>query len=184
MTTGYYTSDAGGTMNSIHETPGKTLGWSQMKAMKREFELTSEQRLFATLKWEKTMGSLAIASSTDGEWTFKRSGFLDPHVTVRVKGSESDIAVFRPGWTGAGNLELTTGSRFAFTNKGFFNEEWKFSDVKGDIAVFRMKRGFLKFSADVEILRDIRELAMLVALGMYLLVLLAEDRTRAAGAMI
>jgi len=99
-------------MQSIRKIAPGMLHWVQLHAIKHEFELRSGDELCGTLYWEKAFGSLASVTSEDGEWTFKRVGFLNPRVTVRQPGSDLDIAIFKPGWTGSGSLEFPSGRRF------------------------------------------------------------------------
>jgi len=51
--------------------------------------------LVATLRFQR--GSLADAEAEGHHWTFKRQGFWQPRVTVRLAGSDADVAVFRSG---------------------------------------------------------------------------------------
>ena len=99
-------------MQSIRKIAPGMLHWVQLHAIKHEFELRSGDELCGTLYWEKAFGSLASVTSEDGESTFKRVGFLNPRVTVRQPGSDLDIAIFKPGWTGSGSLEFPSGRRF------------------------------------------------------------------------
>ena len=83
-------------MEVLHVTAGNRLSWSQPKALQRIFELREGNRLFGTLSFVKSLGSLAEASMAAGDWTFKRVGFFRPHVTVRRRGQETDLAVYQP----------------------------------------------------------------------------------------
>lgn len=75
-------------MKSIREVADQPLQWTQPKTLKREYELRAGNDVVAFLRWEKASGSLAV--------------------TVRLAGSESEVAVFRPtGWGGQGVLECT-----------------------------------------------------------------------------
>ncbi len=44
------------------------------------------------LTWAPSRGSLAVATSVGGRWTFKRVGHLDPILTLRPEGAEGDAA--------------------------------------------------------------------------------------------
>src|SRR5262245_37270197 len=93
---------------------GGELFWRQPKAMQQEFELRAgpEEWVVATLRWQKVFGTLALAETPEGRWTFKRSGFWRPHITVRVADTDHDSAVFEPGWSGGGTLTVTGGPTF------------------------------------------------------------------------
>ena len=96
-------------MKPIRGVAGQPLRWTQPTLLKREYELHAGDEVVATLRWQKTFGSLALAEAADGTWTFKRSGFLRPKITVRVPGSETEVAVFKPAWGGEGTLRLSAG---------------------------------------------------------------------------
>ena len=91
-------------MRAIRDITEQGLHWTQPSTFNREYELRAGDEVVATLGWQKTGGSLALARSTEGNWTFKRSGFLSPRVTVRLAGSETEVAVFKPSWRGEGTL--------------------------------------------------------------------------------
>ena len=171
-------------MQSIRKLAPATLNWVQPKAMKREFELRSKDELFGALRWEKACGSLALAVSADGQWTLKRSGFLNPRVTARLAGSDQDIAVFRPSWTGSGVLELGNGRRFRWVDVNFWRTEWVFRSEAGeDLVRFKSKDGLLKLKMQVELApaaKGLPEVSLLAALGMYLLYLMREDAAAAS----
>ena len=94
-------------MKSIRSASGQALHWNQPKTLTRYWELMAGEETVASLKFEKMSGSLATAVSADGEWTFKRSGFLNVRVHLRRVGSEQDIAIFYPRWNGSGRSSFT-----------------------------------------------------------------------------
>ena len=173
-------------MRSIRELSGQPLRWAQPGAFTREYELRAGDEVLATLRWQKTFGSLALAAAADGTWTFKRSGFLSPQVTVRLPGSEADVAVLRPGWRGEGALELSAGRRYPWRNTSFWRSEWAFADVAGEPLVqFKPEFAFFKQAAEVTVdprAAPLPDLSLLTLLGWYLMVLMSEDA--AAGAAV
>ena len=100
-------------MRSIFTATGQELSWHQPKGLRRHFELRIGDEVLATLRWETNFGSLATAETAEGRWTFKRVGFWRPKVTVRAAGSDADLAVFEPRWTGSGTLTLASGHSYA-----------------------------------------------------------------------
>ena len=84
-------------MESLNVTFATRPSWSESNVMKRAFELREGNRLHGTLQFAKSWGSLATASLAGGEWTFKRTGYFRPRVTVRRQGQEADLAVYQPG---------------------------------------------------------------------------------------
>lgn len=173
-------------MKSIREVADQPLQWTQPKALKREYELRAGDDVVAFLRWEKAFGSLAAAESADGKWTFKRSGFLTPKVTVRIAGSESEVAVLRPTWRGEGTLECTNGYRYRWLNISFWRSEWAFINEAGQTLVrFKPQFAFFREGAEVKVepgAVSIPDLSLLTLLGWYLMVLMSEDTGGAAAA--
>lgn len=175
-------------MRPIGTVSTQILSWNQPKAMTRYWELLAGSETVATLKMEKTCGSLATASSADGQWTFKRSGFLHVRVHIRRAGSEQDVAIFYPRWTGSGILEETGKGRLPWFCKGFFDAQWGWlTDAGAEILTMNSASSFLKHMADVHIAPDsaIRpDLSLIILFGFYLTVLMTEDAAAAGTAVI
>jgi len=172
-------------MQSIRKIAPATLYWVQMRAIKHEFDLRSGDELCGTLRWEKAFGSLASSTSEDGQWTFKRVGFLNPRVTVRQPGSDMDIAIFKPGWTGSGVLELPSGHRFQWEHKDFWRLQWAFEEAGQELLRFKSRAGSLRMKVRVDLAPSVKNLAeasLLASLGMYLLVLMRDDSVAASAA--
>jgi hypothetical protein len=175
-------------MRTIRDVAGEALRWAQPSAFKREYELRAGDEALATLRWQKTFGSLAVAASADGAWTFKRSGFLSPKVTVRRPGAEAEVAVLKPGWRGEGTLELAAGRRYQWRNTSFWRSEWAFTDEAGEPLVqFTPEFAFFKQAAEVKVetrAGSIPDLSLLTLLGWYLMVLMSEDAGAAAAGAV
>jgi len=89
----------------ISETAGEELLWIQPAARRREHELRAGDDVVATLRFQQ--GSLADAEADGHHWTLKRQGFWQPRVTVRVPGSDADVAVeILPGSAGLPDAPL------------------------------------------------------------------------------
>ena len=65
--------------------------------------------------------------AADGHWTFKRTGFFNPRITVRLNGHDTDLALFKPQWTGGGVLEFYSGPRLLWGSSGFWRTHWSFT---------------------------------------------------------
>jgi hypothetical protein len=50
---------------------------------------------------------------------------------VRDGGSEVDIAVFTPTWTGPGTVVFASGARYQFRPSNFWRTEWQFETEDG-----------------------------------------------------
>jgi hypothetical protein len=147
------------------------------------YELLAGNELAATLRFRSSFGSLATGESPDGCWTFKRAGFFQTRVTIRVCGEEADIAVFRNNtWSGGGTLELPDGRELlATTNLWQTNLEFK-SEPEATLLRFKSS-GLIHLSATVEIQQQaiaLGELPWMVMLGWYLIVMMNQDAAAAA----
>jgi hypothetical protein len=170
-------------MKSVRKIAPATLQWIQLRVIKHEFDLRYEDELCGTLRWEKAFGSLASATSDDGQWTFKRVGFLNPRVTIRQPGSDMDIGAFKPGWTSSGVLEFPSGRKFQWEHKDFWRLEWTFQEGGQELLRFKSRAGSFKMKVRVDLapsVRNVSEASLLVLLGMYLLVLMRDDSAAAS----
>ena len=165
-------------MKRITELIGRELKWSQPSAFKMNYELLSGDEPSASLRFRSSFGSLATGESANGCWTFKRTGFFQTRVTIRVCGEETDIAVFRNNtWSGGGTLELSDRRKLlATTNLWQTNLEFK---TESGESLLRFKSGgMIHLSAIVEIQQQavgLLELPWLVMLGWYLIVMMNMD---------
>src|ERR1035441_5308392 len=85
---------------TVEQAVGHELEWRQPEGLSRFYQLTDNGREIATLRFESSCGSLATGECGQARWTFKRTGFLSPKISVREAGSETNIALFTPGWMG------------------------------------------------------------------------------------
>jgi hypothetical protein len=163
------------------------LKWSQPGAFKLYFELRAGDEIGATLRFRSLFGSLATGESADGCWTFKRAGFFQTRVTIRVCGEETDIAIFKNNtWSGGGALELPDGRKLLATTN-LWQSNLQFTTESGEV-LLRFKTGrLLHLSAMVEVQQSaigLPELPWLAMLGWYLIVMMNMDAaavTAAAG---
>lgn len=161
------------------------LVWAPSSTSSRRFELRSGDEVAATLTFDKAVGSLATGRAHAGAWTFKRAGFLHPCVTVRDLGSEYDLAVFRPTWTGSGDVEFGSGTLVHWRPFGFWNSEWGFVRRDARLLTFHWLPETAALDARVEFppaALEFRELPILLLLGWYLRVLAYQEA--AAGAPV
>jgi hypothetical protein len=170
-------------MKSLSELGVAELYWVQ-PTMKRSFELRARDDLFATLKFETTFGSLAMAKSGVGTWTFKRVGFFKPQVTARIQGAEDNLMVYRPGWGGAdGVLEFADGQTYVWKLANFWATQYQIVDAEGNFLIGYTSKidnptDLIKDQARVDIAPEARskdELALLLLFGWYLIILQQED---------
>lgn len=170
-------------MRRISEVARDELLWLQPVARKREHELRAGDDLVASLRFQR--GSLADAEAEGKHWTFKRQGFWHPRVTVRVPGSDMDIATFRPHWAGGGTLEFPDGRTVRLTTANLWQTEWAWQDKDQPLIRFKGRHGIVKAKGAAEIepaAASSPDMPLLVLLGWYLILLHAEDSAAAASA--
>jgi hypothetical protein len=170
----------------ISESAGEELLWIQPAARRREHELRAGDDLVATLRFQR--GSLADAEAEGDHWTFKRQGFWQPRVTVRVPGSDADVAVFRPRWAGGGTLDFADGGSVRLSSANFWQSEWVWQENDQPLMLFKGRHGIVKAKGAVEIQPAAAgrpDTSLLVLLGWYLILLHADDTAAAtAGAAV
>lgn len=176
-------------MRVIREIGNSELIWKQPKASKRYYELQAGEEVLATLSWQKAMGTLALAETAEGSWTFKRSGFMHPVVTVRKAGSDvPDAAIFEPSWSGKGILQLPAGRTLRWASTNFWHSEWAWQEFNGTPLIrFKNSYGLLKVEGHIEVepaAWALPELALFLSLGWYLMLLMASDSSAATAGIV
>jgi len=160
------------------------LEWRQPDSRHRRYELAANSQLIATLRFEKLGGTLATGECGPNRWTFKRTGFLSPKVSIRVAGSDNAIAMFAPSWTGSGWLAFDSGRRYHLRATNFWATEWAFESEDGTrvIALFG-PHGVFKQGGHAHVAESalsLPETPVLLLLIWYLRVLMNEDASAAA----
>lgn len=160
------------------------LEWRQPAVFERYFELRSGGVLAGTLRFVKMFGSLAEGEAAGMRFTFKRSGFFSPRASARVAGTETDIAVFEPNWGGSrGLIRLAGGELLEFRAVSFFGSEWALRTPQNEELLRYSAKGILRQGASVQVapaMRQRQDLALLLLLTWYILVLYMEDESSAA----
>ncbi len=161
-------------MRSFASVDRTAMRWIRPAPDRSEYELRAGDALLARLAWAKTVGSLAHADLSEGAWTFKRGGFLQPHVTVRDAAGH-DLARLAMHLT-QGTVTTASGSSFRFRRAGLLVPAWQFSDAAGRQIVHiepvaersRLQGGLVQVDATFE---SDPALPLLVMLGWYFIVL-------------
>jgi hypothetical protein len=169
---------------SFNEAVDRELEWHQPETLRRFYQLTFDGREFATLRFEKLCGSLASGECGQRQWTFKRTGFLSPRVSVREAGSETDVALFTPSWTGSGWVAFASGRRYQLGQRNFWGTEWVFKTEDGsDTVSLSGPHGLFKAGGTARVAQSataLPETPVLLLLIWYLRVLMNEDAGAAA----
>ncbi len=169
------------------------LYWTQPKAMSRSYELQAGTTVVGTLKFETALGSLATARADGGTWSLKRMGFFRPHVTVRISGVATDVAVYRPKWTGTeGELAFADGHVFTWAVANFWATRYEILASSGRPLIEYKSGGrerglkdLLRSQAHVTLTeagRRCPQVALLVLVGWYLILLQQADSAATAAA--
>lgn len=170
-------------MKKLADLLDRELKWTQPSAFRMYYELQAGDELAATVRFRSAFGSLATSESGDGCWTFKRVGFFQTRVTIRVCGEETDIAVFRNNtWTGGGALELLYGRKVLVTTN-LWQSNLEFKTESEETLLRFQSAGLIHLSAQVEIQREaigLAELPWMVMLGWYLIVMMNMDTAASA----
>lgn len=154
-----------------------TATWKRAGRGRRSFKLENPSGTIATLRFRRALSSLGEAKAREGEWTFKRVGFLRPRVTVREAGSDADIGLFHASLGGDGKLEMADGSSFTRSSRGFWHARRVWRDARGNEVMVVEPKSVLASTATVT-LGDASKgtpVALLACLGYYLTVLAAEE---------
>jgi hypothetical protein len=171
---------------SLDQTAGHELEWRQPEMVRRFFELGDSGTEVASLRFESGFGSLATGQCGEGTWTFKRSGFLSPKVTVREGATGQELAVFTPGWNGSGWVAFRAGSRYHLRPTNFWRTEWNFETEDGRVLVTLAGRPHLFKQGGAATVAEpaatLPETPVLLLLMWYVRVLMHEDA--AAGAVV
>jgi hypothetical protein len=170
-------------MAELKDDSGATLKWEQVKAGQRYYELRKGNEKMASLTFPRALGTFAEAELAGARYTFKRTGFLHPKVTIRRTGLEEDIGLVRLTMGGNGTLEFTDGKRYGFHLLSFWNNRWGFFDEQGNLLMtILIHPSFVKHDGDVflEDARMDKHTMLLMVIGWYMMAQMAEEGEMAA----
>ena len=158
-------------MRSIDDVITQELTWTRAGALQRTYELRAGAEVVATVRCAQWWGAHAVVEAGDSHWTFRRVGFWHPRVTVRVVGSETDLATFHARGMGRGMLDLSPTRRFQWGPTRFWHRTWAWRQIDGTPLVHFKIYGLIKIEGTVEVgpAAALPELDLLVPLGWYLL---------------
>lgn len=175
---------AGEMMKAFRALTHHALKLEQPSARKQAYELRADNELVGTLQWPKAFGSLCVAETADGAWTFNRQGFFKPRVTARVLGSEQDVLVYTPTWTGMNaRIEHRDGREFYLQGANWWDNRFTLVQKPTqaeDVALLAVMINFrfLRGSADVVIqpqLVQMEDASLLALFSCYLAALAVDD---------
>jgi len=162
-------------MRPIGNVITQELTWTRAGTSRRTYELRAGAEVVATLRYARGWGADAVVEAGDSSWTFRRVGFWHPRVTVRVVGSETDLATFHARGMGRGMLDLSPTRRFQRVATIFAPSspiQWMWQQTDATSLVLIRPYGLMKIRGKVEIepaAAALPELDLLVTFGWYLL---------------
>jgi hypothetical protein len=171
-------------MKNIRSVVDYELTWSQQSVWKHEFELRFGGELVATLRLPKMMGTIGVAESGDGSWTFERIGFWKSRSVIKASGSTVELGSYTSNtWKPGGILQLPNEKKLVF------RRNWRgiseFQTEVGDTLFQIQTRAAFRVSASVRINRvalQTPELPWLVLFAFYLGVMARRDAAHHATA--
>jgi hypothetical protein len=169
-------------VQNLEPIAGHDLQWIRPKPFRSDSELRAGDRVVATLRW--IGGSRAEGGWSGGSYRFSRAGWLRPRVVVVLVGAASDAPPAATFTYRHGVLTLASGAEFHWAKASRRAPDRAWCDTSGNELVrFSPQRGgvAVRLSADAGALP---ELALLLLLGQYLLMLSAQDAAVATSAAI
>jgi hypothetical protein len=172
-------------MKSLRDA-AQGLKWVQVNI--KEDELISGKDVYAALHWASPRSSLATGESADGKWTFKRSGFIHPKISIRELGSDTNLYTVNVGWNGEASL-LVPGKGTFWWVPNTWHTKWTLEDDSGMEAMRIELIGFINVSGNLEIKQnpiriDPPTLSLLALLGWHLIMLVLSDDASSSAAIV
>jgi hypothetical protein len=170
-------------MKAIREFAGQPLMWVQPRTMKQRFELRCGDEVLAVMQWQSSWRSGAAAETAEGSWFYKRQGFRR-RVIIEPNGADPPTPTLSRRWTGSATLSFPDGHSYLWKRSGFWGIKRAWTTPEGTLLLgFKTKYGLLKTGGEVAIdpfAASLPELALLVSLGWYMMVMEARDAAAAA----
>jgi hypothetical protein len=160
---------------SFASVDATSLRWLRRSETPLGFDLLAGDQPVGTIDWHGGRGSLATARTALGAWTLKRSGFLNPAVTVRTEGGPTNIGRLTAHWR-SHRIEVTGGPTYRFHRAGLLLPAWQVATEDGRevLHVEPVREGRKLVGGAVvappEAAR-LKEFPLLVVLGWYFIVL-------------
>jgi len=97
--------------------------WSNL-SRNQGCELKSDHQVTGTLRRPSCRSADYLVATTQGNWTFRRSGFWGSGTEIVDSASHQLIATFKADWGGRGELRHSDGQRYHFECKGLWHPVW------------------------------------------------------------
>jgi hypothetical protein len=172
-------------MNQLKDAMGVDLYWEQPKLSQQNFVLRSADDSFAQLNFVSTFNSTARATTADGGWVIKQSGFFSNQVNLRLEDSQVELASYQPNWLGtSGEIQFSMGVKYRWNVVGATGSRFNISMDGNELITYisgardRKFSNLFKQQAQMVMAADawqINDLPVLVLLGWYLVILHYEN---------
>ena len=156
------------------------LRWLRDRTHPDAFSLLSGDSTVATLEWQMRGGSLTTVRTASSEWTLKRGGFLNPHISLRsASGPVARLSVH----FNYHQIDIVGGRSYRFHRAGILVPAWQVSSREGKEILHvepvregrHLSAGAVVVSPDAA---ELPELLPLLVLSWYFIVLAwFEDET-------
>jgi len=104
------------------------LRWLRERDHPAAFSLKAGEATAATLEWVPRGGSLATLRGAADEWSLKRGGFLNPHITVRSGPTATARLSVHLNYH---QIDLSGGASYRFHRAGVLIPAWQVSTPAG-----------------------------------------------------
>lgn len=160
-------------MKNIKPPLPKKLLWNS-NSKPKQFYLMNENDKLAKLSWTSKSGTLATGKMKFGEWSFKRTGFFRPLITIRRSNEKQNIGVLKFNFSNNSVLKFSTGETFYWRNLNPWRGEWGFLDKELNL-VLRIIPNFNKKGADgfvyIESIEEVNETtAVMILVSWYIVI--------------
>ncbi|MGA7922803.1 MAG: hypothetical protein WCA77_02370 [Thermoplasmata archaeon] len=165
------------------------LRWIRVDAEKHEFDLKAGDAVVAALRWKSALGSMATVVTAEAKLTIKRTGFLNPRITVRDAASGKDMAHL-DAHPSRSTLVLAGGTTYDWHRTGLLVPGWHFRDRHGTevLSLEPVREGLRLEGSLVEVTdagRKLPQLLLLLLVGFYFIALAwLEDQAAAASSAL
>lgn len=126
-------------MRPFREIDGRAARWETLERQGYAFTLRAGTVPFATMRWEKLDGTLAVAAVLGRAWTFARER-ESRRVLIHDLERGRRVAAYETDWRGHGVLECDSGAR----------AEWRAIAGARPRGVFQTGRGLLLVEFDFD----------------------------------
>lgn len=155
--------------------------WSKISCA-RGYELKLNGEVVGTLRKASFFSSNYIGEAVDGQWTFRRSGWLGSSQIVDSS-SQQQIATFKSQWGRRGPLTFADGQRFLLERKGWLRPVWSVLIADDEpIVQVRVREKTVDLKANGAGLGN--RLTLLILFAWYLILQVNEDAAAASVASI